>query len=695
MEEIEVLTTVGKVKETVYTIEDFPESSIAYLPTVRKKKINYINAINSFDIECTTIKGSKASDSFSFMYNFQFCLNEKTVIFGNTWEEFEKFLDKLRHIFHLNYYNRLVFYVHNLSYEFQFMKEFIGHFDMFSKAPHRPIYLHSDGIEFRCSYFLTNMSLHDFLNKTPGVKYLKNSGDDFDYNKLRYPDTQQTMVEKSYEYCDVRGLCEGLRIQFFNDYTMADIPLTSTGFVRADCRKAMLNNPKNRELFLEKALTLQQYKLCRKAFRGGNCHANRKHAGKILHNIHSFDETSAYIAAMFRFDYPSSRFYAKEITDMTEFLKYMNRYCCIMTVDLFDIKLKDNVPIPYIDFGHCEKIYIKDGKNRDYNDNGRVLEADYIRYSCTNIDMQIIMRQYSINTINSIEFYYAEKSPLPIEFINCVLGFFDGKTQLSGVDDLLYMKSKNKLNATYGMMVTDILNQIITYADGKWVLGEDSEQKLLDKYYNSRNSFLSYQDGVFVTAYSRLLLQQAIDRIGEDVVYVDTDCVKYINEHADVFFDLNNYIDIIKKERNIRMSSNDQSGVEHTLGVWERESDYIDFKTLGAKKYVYNTKKKGFEITIAGINKRDGAVIIGSIENFKLNSVYKNKTLIDKSTGKKRIYKIGRTDTHYAERPRGTVNIDGHIFTTGSYIAILDSEYTLNITKEYLKLIGKNIDTIS
>lgn len=680
MHEIEVLTSEGKKTETVYTVRDFPKSRILYCPTVRKKKINYINSINAFDIETTTIKGKTAADSFSFMHTFQVALNETTVILGHTWEEFDLLLNSLRETLNLSYNNRLVFYVHNLAYEFQFMKEFIKIDNMFAKDKRRPLYIHCDGIEFRCSYFLTNMSLSEFLTKTPGVKYLKNSGDDYNYEKLRYPDTPQTMVEQSYEYCDVRGLCEGLRIQFFGEHTIADIPLTSTGFVRSDCREAMKKNPANREKFLEKALTLDQYKLCRDAFRGGNCHANRYYAGKKLINVHSYDETSAYIAAIFRFKYPASAFKGIEIKTESELLKLSNKYCLVMEIDMFDISIKDNIPVPYIDYSHCKKVY------KSENDNGRVLKASYIKYICTNVDFEIIKKQYYISRINIIKCIYAEKDYLPIEFLEKVLSFFDGKTKLKNVDPLLYMKSKNKLNATYGMMVTDILNQIVEYIDGKWKVGEESEQKLLEKYYNSRNSFLSYQDGVFVTAYSRYLLQQAIDRIGEDVVYVDTDSVKYIGDHEDVFNDLNAYIETLKvNSSQIRISSKDNTGNEYTLGIWEREPDYLEFKTLGAKKYAYTTAKHGFGITIAGVNKSDGARIIGSLDNFKLSAVYKNKTI----DGKK--YRIGRTDTHYTDLAPQTVTIDGHTFTTASYISIADSDYTMKITKEYLKLIKNNL----
>ena len=54
----------------------------------------------------------------------------------------------------------------------------------------------------------------------------------------------------------------------------------------------------------------------------------------------------------------------------------------------------------------------------------------------------------------------------------------------------------------------------------------------------------------------------------------------------------------------------DPNGKYHYMGVFEDEkkSEAIEFKTLGAKKYAYRTLDGKLHITIAGVNKKIGAI---------------------------------------------------------------------------------------
>jgi hypothetical protein len=81
------------------------------------------------------------------------------------------------------------------------------------------------------------MSLEAFTSKM-GVEDAKL--DDFDYEKIRYPWTELTEREMLYCINDVRGLVQALKkeMQLDGD-TLYTIPLTSTGYVRRDCKKAM------------------------------------------------------------------------------------------------------------------------------------------------------------------------------------------------------------------------------------------------------------------------------------------------------------------------------------------------------------------------------------------------------------------------------------------------------------------------
>ena len=119
MEQIYINTQAGKRLETVYNINDFPYSFTNYdFEIVRKAwKGSYYNIDAAFDIEATTIQGKEKP--VAFMYQWQFCLHDN-VCFGRTWDEFQTFIERLRKGFQLSDGLRLVVYVHNLAYEFQF-----------------------------------------------------------------------------------------------------------------------------------------------------------------------------------------------------------------------------------------------------------------------------------------------------------------------------------------------------------------------------------------------------------------------------------------------------------------------------------------------------------------------------------------------------------------------------------------------
>ena len=74
-----------------------------------------------------------------------------------------------------------------------------------------------------------------------------------------------------------------------------NLPLTSTGYVRKDCREAMSKNSSNRWRFKNDAMDLETFKMCHEAFRGGNTHANKMYANKVQKNMKGMDIASSYI----------------------------------------------------------------------------------------------------------------------------------------------------------------------------------------------------------------------------------------------------------------------------------------------------------------------------------------------------------------------------------------------------------------
>ena len=301
--------------EKVYNVNDFPYDIIKDFKVIYKskgkRKYRYFNESIAYDIETTTIKKLNEKGEpfgYGFMYQWQMCLKDK-VVFGRTWEEFLQFINILiekRDLYFKDLNVIIPIYVHNLSYEFQFIKDFFVWINVFCKQKHKVIYARTNkNIEFRCSYFLSNMSFLKMCENSLKCIHYK-LADMYDYKKLRTPKTELTEIEKAYCYNDVRGLCECIDSYLLDD-NIATIPMTNTGFVRRDFRKAVLTNPKNRQNFLNTKLTDEQYIFINKIFRGGNTHASRHMSNMVLKNVHSFDMQSSYIGVMMLDYFPTSQ----------------------------------------------------------------------------------------------------------------------------------------------------------------------------------------------------------------------------------------------------------------------------------------------------------------------------------------------------------------------------------------------------
>ena len=674
-------TETGRVRVPVYSYKEIPYFDIMMsAPESRKRRgASYLEIPCAFDIETTNIytrnkKGRIDSDAlrpYAYMYHWQMCIGYR-VAFGRTWTEFVSALDLIEKQMNLSKNLRLVLYVHNLSFEMQFMRHFLNVTDSFCKSERNPLYVvHNDCIEFRCSAALSNMSLAMFCREEK-ARFYKLS-DTFDYNKIRTPETILTEAEEGYCYNDVRGLSECIQSYMRFD-TLATIPLTSTGYVRRESRNAMRKNKQNRRIFRDSSLDAAEYQAMRGAFRGGDTHAALRHVDQTLHNVASFDISSSYPACMMLNQFPVSKFIKINIDT---FRKYRGRdgVCFLLHIGLRGIYCTASHMIPYIPYAktkHCTADRVLD--------NGRVKKAEEVTLWVTDIDFDIILAEYSIEEIRIESVYMAMCGKLPKEYRDVIMDYFVKKTTLKGLEDAesiyLYGKSKNRLNSLYGMMAMriDQTNTIYTGStETGYVTSSDPLDDQLEKYYKSRNNFLPYQWGVWVTAHARARLHRMMDIIGRDLVYVDTDSVKILNvdRHRGEIDALNCKL----REDAVRGGAyaDDRQGVRHYMGVWEYEGSYDEFRTLGAKKYVVS--KDGHCIsTIAGVGKKAGQKHFDrhGIEAFRNGEVIKDS---------------GHLVAYYNDDPIHDIEVEGVKIRTASNIALINDTYTIGITGDYRALL--------
>lgn len=638
---------------------------------------SYYNLACTYDIETSTVENTnrtindKKNQYTGFMYLWQFCI-EDCVVMGRTWEEFLELLDRLHETFHLSDEVHLVIYVHFLAFEFQFTRNFLNVESVFARKKRVPMkVIANNGFEFRCSYFLSNMSLDKFIKNTPNAIFNKQSGEDFDYSKLRLPNTPLTEEEKAYGYCDVRGLAEAIKYLLKTD-TIASLPLTSTGFLRRDVRKTVLANPKNKEDVKRNRLTPMLYVLCKTASRGGNTHANADYSDILLTDMASKDRKSSYPAEMLVDRYPVTPFKARK-PSKENFDTCVETMACLIDVTLYNVALKPTAVMPYLALAKLTHV------TDPVCDNGRIARAKEASFVCTDIDFKIIANQYTFDSdIEIRSIYTSEYGKLNNEFRNLLLEYFEEKTKLENGDPYLYAKFKNKINAFFGMMLTDICSPEIMYDESTvdcWTKGKINVEEMLNKYYNKRTSFLSYQHGIWVTANARKRLQDALDQVGHDSIYTDTDSVKYIGDHEEDFRIVNDGWLADCDNNDIRPYV-DVNGKRTYLGVWEDDGRYDYFKTLGAKKYAFiKHGSNELNITVAGLNKKKGAEYLeqnGGINAFTIG------TTVPKG-------KSGRTTSYYNDVTEPyTITINGYTFTTASNIAVVEASYTFGMSDDYL-----------
>lgn len=212
-----------------YNWDEFPTE---VLKKGHKKRANkkYLKNYGAFDIETTNIDELLQS----VMYIWQFQIDSNTTIIGRTWEEFQQFFQQLNDKIPSD--AMYVVLVHNLSFEFQFLKSIIDFQEVKAMDKRKILTATSGKVEFRCTYLHSNMSLRKYLENM-GVEHQKT---ELDYKKRRYSDTPLTDEELEYCVNDVRGLHEAYGIEMEKDgddlYT---IPLTSTGYIRREAKEAL------------------------------------------------------------------------------------------------------------------------------------------------------------------------------------------------------------------------------------------------------------------------------------------------------------------------------------------------------------------------------------------------------------------------------------------------------------------------
>lgn len=665
-----------------------------------------------FDIETTNDDKTEAA----YMYIWQFAINNN-VIFGTEWSEFIELNKRIKNILGLNKNKKIVIFIHNDKFEWQFMRK---HLDMnFNLSTfilderHPGAIILDECIEYHDSYLLSQCS----LKKTAETYCKTQKLPDFDYSIKRNKKDALKMSDRELEYCanDVLILTEYYKYYIENVITVDGFfPLTQTSIVRNKIKSEFNKTGKYTVEYekFDKKGKLKTYKktknknkeLMHKLFpkdktsydtimnylyRGGYTHANSENVGEIHKDVMHIDFTSSYPAVLLHNYYPMTEF--KRINDYKNINKYIENNCCIIKVKFTDIKSKTSIT-----FDSISKAFYYDKKST-IDDNGRLFKSrEYVTY-LTELDYLIYKNVYTWNKMEILDFWISDKGELPEYVTKVIIDAYKEKSKIKkygdskGKDKIKYEYFKRFVNSIYGCMCTKINDLDIVYNNGIYIDSPTNKSwyEIVDA------SILSPYWGIWCTAHARYnlfdLIIKLINRNETHLyIYSDTDShfilkndfiVNYIDEW-------NNKIAKINKKFDELLDDLGTFDIEHSKGITR-------FKTLGAKRYLLETYDKKdnliIEATIAGLPKisnieRDGDII--EVSKFELVAnnrkedafdLFNNNMFFDEAEATKNICK-------YNDNVTSTI-INGEKMTELSSCYIYPTTFKLSMTDTFLSVI--------
>lgn len=670
-------------------LKDWLYSQETNLYTIKQGKYsnNYWNLKCGFDIETTTYIDR------AYMYIWQIGINNK-AFYGNTWEEFNDCLNIIN--CYIDYLNRqkakekhkkefkaqAICFIHNIAFEWQFVRKEISITDVFLKSLREPLYFESNNIKFLDTFQITHMSLAKLAKRYCTTQKMVG---DIDYTILRNATDGKNLTDKEMKYCenDVIILCEFAEYYFNKYLSNNELIYTETSIVRHTLKKAFKeqNQLTKQDIFEMFPKSFNEYLVYMEyLFAGGWVKSSVDAFGKILSNIKCKDITSSYPAQIAHRYYPVSKFKSIKIDSKQMFNNMLNRYCCILDVTLFNVKKTTIHSII-----STSKI-VNNDTGRILVDNGRIAEVEKVRLLMTEIDWDIFNKFYEYDKFKIVinSFKIAVRGKLPSYVVSTMLDAYERKEdlKLQGKD---YFNEKCFVNMFYGCFVTKIHKFNYIFKNG------EITKELNDYYKQIRSSVLSPFWGIWCTSWARYQELSAVYANADCVVYGDTDSVKGHNMPDDYF---NNYnAEQIEKNKKICEKYNKNFDLIKELGCWDSEPTYKLFKTIGCKRYIGFDENNKLSVTIAGVPKGTLEKIVGINPN-KDKKYYTNS---QKALEVMDLLKDGqsfsncKTGATYNDNEHSDI-INGELMVSKSSVAINNIDFTIKVSKEYNDYIKQVID---
>lgn len=320
-------------------------------------------------------------------------------------------------------------------------------------------------------------------------------------------------------------------------------------------------------------------------YKGSYSFLNPKFVGKTIENVKGYDISSSHSGFILRKKYPSST--GERITDIKEIYNIINKdwYAWIGRIEFVDLYEKFELPIDLRQFGYINE-----------NDNWELI--------LTNAHWKVFKRLFGAKTIIPIEFYKYENKELARNYAKMVNDLYEEKEFYKKSNDS-FVKSifKFRTELPFGQSIkAPQFHQAVIYNEEtnqfeKFKLTDQPFEEIIGRL---KKYALPMQIGIWTAAYSWAEEVNMILDLGvENVVYGDTDCVRFIGDLDCVVEAHNKEID---KEVNNISKKRIMLETNTKLGRWQDEGIFSQFKAIGIKWYLFVDNDK-LEVKAAGANK--------------------------------------------------------------------------------------------
>lgn len=586
--------------------------------------------------------------------------------------------------------NKKYMFVHNLSYEFDFiLKNLSKPLKMLCNNSHKVIsceFEKYDTITFRCTYTLSMNSLRK-IGEMLGFPKLTD-----DYSNI-YP--KDNISEEKWLYCerdcDVVAYYVSQELKKYKN--LYNLPYTSTGKVRKELQR-LYNEQYSKENPCDWDLAPSQdkYEKYEAAFWGGISISNPPYTGYIVKNMISYDNTSQYPYVLLARKYPQKMEYVDEYIPSPDYSYVL------------ELEFEDIYSLYEWQWLSSSKCIFNPLKEIWSLFNGKIIHASRIEVTMTNVDFELLKKTYAWKKVKFISILRGENKPIPEIIQKLIIENAEIKTKLKKelaimedegkaesqeyVDKYAdYMRAKSMLNGIYGMFVQSLVDDeyIIDTETYMWT------KKPLEYAKEGEHLRRNYLFGIFCTAYAReCILNFVLNYCPTTLVYIDTDSAKFICNNHDEWAE------------EIRCNDSVEYLSEYVkdFGVFEREHGkhgyFEEFITFGAKKYAYKLNGH-IHTVIAGLPKVDSdgkpKKYIDSLDELCLDMTFsKCKKAHSYLYNDYMVIVDDEYDIYVEDDTEATQFYKRHDIISAGGCAIYESDYTLSMTDNdllYIKEVYK------